>query len=434
MTARKMGQVYYDMGFLSSPEVIECSASDLVGQFVGQTGPKTRKLLARALGKVLVIDEAYRLAEGAFAREATDELVGLLTEDAFAGRLVVVLAGHDGAMRRLLAQNPGLASRFPAEVAFAPLPAEQCLALLVRRLAARDVVCAALGAPAAPAYRDIVRLLCELAALPAWGNARDVETLAQRMVHAAYARGADADTAGALVLGVPDAVGCVQAMVDERRARGVYDAMASTREPLPPLPVQTLDMRPPAPPAVATASASRSVEALHTPPPEASETCAQDREHATDGPLDAAETASLAKSERDEGVPDAVWEQLQADKQASADATRRAAEALRALEDAVADAQWAEGSAAAREKELCEQLEDERTRLGAARTEREKAVRALEERRRKEEKERKREEELQRKLQSMGTCIAGYAWVRQSDGYRCSFGTCFVTHAELAKM
>jgi len=38
-TARKMGQVYFDMGFLSSPEVVECSASDLVGQYVGQTGP-----------------------------------------------------------------------------------------------------------------------------------------------------------------------------------------------------------------------------------------------------------------------------------------------------------------------------------------------------------------------------------------------------------
>jgi SpoVK/Ycf46/Vps4 family AAA+-type ATPase len=50
--ARKMGQIYYDMGFLASAEVVECSASDLVAQYVGQTGPKTRKLLEKALGKV----------------------------------------------------------------------------------------------------------------------------------------------------------------------------------------------------------------------------------------------------------------------------------------------------------------------------------------------------------------------------------------------
>lgn len=70
-----MGQVYYDMGFLSSAEVLECSASDLVGQYVGHTGPKTIAKLDKALGKILFIDEAYRLSEGNFASEAVDELV-----------------------------------------------------------------------------------------------------------------------------------------------------------------------------------------------------------------------------------------------------------------------------------------------------------------------------------------------------------------------
>ncbi|KAG5728814.1 NFX1-type zinc finger-containing protein 1 [Termitomyces sp. T112] len=54
--ARKMGQVYYDMGLLSSPEVIECSASDLVGRYVEETGPKTKQLLEKALGRVLSIE------------------------------------------------------------------------------------------------------------------------------------------------------------------------------------------------------------------------------------------------------------------------------------------------------------------------------------------------------------------------------------------
>jgi hypothetical protein len=40
------------MGFLAGKEVIDCSASDLVAQYVGQTGPKVRKLLDKALGKV----------------------------------------------------------------------------------------------------------------------------------------------------------------------------------------------------------------------------------------------------------------------------------------------------------------------------------------------------------------------------------------------
>src|SRR5271169_1458485 len=101
-----MGQVFYDMGFLSSTDVIECSTSDLVGQYVGQTGPKTKKLLERARGRVLFIDEAYRLGEGHFAKEAVDELVSTLTLEQYKGRIIVILAGYDKEINDLLAVNP----------------------------------------------------------------------------------------------------------------------------------------------------------------------------------------------------------------------------------------------------------------------------------------------------------------------------------------
>lgn len=61
-TARRVGKIFYDMGFMTSTEVIECSSTELVGQYVCQTGPDTQKLLENGLGKVLFIDEEYRLA------------------------------------------------------------------------------------------------------------------------------------------------------------------------------------------------------------------------------------------------------------------------------------------------------------------------------------------------------------------------------------
>lgn len=63
-TARKLASVYYDMGLLTEPSVVECSASDLIGKYIGHSGPKTAKVLEKALGRVLFIDEAYRLADG----------------------------------------------------------------------------------------------------------------------------------------------------------------------------------------------------------------------------------------------------------------------------------------------------------------------------------------------------------------------------------
>jgi AAA+ superfamily predicted ATPase len=89
-----MGQIYYDMGFLATKEVVEASVTDLIGEYLGQTGPKTIKMFEKARGKVLFIDEAYRLGQGPFAKEAIDEIVDCLTKEDFIGRIVVILAGY----------------------------------------------------------------------------------------------------------------------------------------------------------------------------------------------------------------------------------------------------------------------------------------------------------------------------------------------------
>lgn len=49
-TAKKMGKLFYDLGFLSTKEVVECSTADLIGEYLGQTGPKTNRLFDSALG------------------------------------------------------------------------------------------------------------------------------------------------------------------------------------------------------------------------------------------------------------------------------------------------------------------------------------------------------------------------------------------------
>lgn len=113
-----MGKIYYDMGFLTNAQVEERSAKDLVGEYVGQTGPKTEKLLESALGKVLFIDEAYRLAEGPYAKEAVDELVDCITKPKFFQKVIIILAGYDNDINQLMSINPGLSSRFPGESSF----------------------------------------------------------------------------------------------------------------------------------------------------------------------------------------------------------------------------------------------------------------------------------------------------------------------------
>lgn len=145
-----MGRVYYDMGFLSTHEVIECSASDLIGQYVGQTGPKTKEQLDRALGKVLFVDEAYRLAEGQYATEAVNELIYLLTTPRYDGKMVVILAGYTQDMNKLMAVRPALSGLFPDEITFHNITPLDCVTLLGRELKLKKPVPASLRRPPGP--------------------------------------------------------------------------------------------------------------------------------------------------------------------------------------------------------------------------------------------------------------------------------------------
>ncbi|GII79867.1 hypothetical protein Sru01_48490 [Sphaerisporangium rufum] len=120
--ARVLGRVFAALGLLSRPDVVEASRGDLVGQHLGATAIKTNELVDRAIGGVLFIDEAYSLVNSgyqggdAFGAEAVQTLLKRAEDDR--DRLVVILAGYAAEMERLLATNPGLASRFNQRVAF----------------------------------------------------------------------------------------------------------------------------------------------------------------------------------------------------------------------------------------------------------------------------------------------------------------------------
>lgn len=171
-TARKIAQVYYDMGLLPEASVVECSASDLVGKYTGHSGPKTAKALERALGKVIFIDEAYRLAQGSnngsFGTEVLSELVDLLTKPKFCGKLIVILAGYEAEINHLLSTNPGLASRFPDELNFKSLPPLHCLQILKMKLDNAGIIVPALDQPQFPGYNAILRVLALLVETPSW--------------------------------------------------------------------------------------------------------------------------------------------------------------------------------------------------------------------------------------------------------------------------
>ena len=118
--ARIIGDIYQDLGILSQGQFIEVERSSLVASYVGQTAPKTMKVIESALGGVLFIDEAYSLVpdgrEDPFGQEAVNTLLKLMEDNR--DNLVVIVAGYQDEMVRFINSNPGLKSRFSRSIHF----------------------------------------------------------------------------------------------------------------------------------------------------------------------------------------------------------------------------------------------------------------------------------------------------------------------------
>ncbi|GAB2922031.1 hypothetical protein GCM10027280_06570 [Micromonospora polyrhachis] len=128
--ARLYGQLLNAMGVLRTGQLVEVSRADLVGEYVGHTAVKTTDVFGRARGGVLFIDEAYALAGQGndFGREAIDTLVKLMEDHR--DDVVVIAAGYTGDMRRFLANNPGLASRFSRQIPFESYTASELVSIV----------------------------------------------------------------------------------------------------------------------------------------------------------------------------------------------------------------------------------------------------------------------------------------------------------------
>ncbi|KAF5631693.1 NFX1-type zinc finger-containing protein [Fusarium sp. NRRL 52700] len=360
--ARKMGQVYYDLGFLASTEVIEVSATELVGQYVGHTGPKVQQLVDKALGRVLFIDEAYRLAsESSFAREAVDELVDCVTKPKYHGKLIIILAGYVQDINTLLGINPGMSSRFPESIDFEPLTPASCIQLMTRQLQAskgklKGKIPVDLSCLERPEKEFLAELTCkfkELSEQDSWANARDVKELAKKMFHKFDLSSKSLKLTEELIRSTIDE------MIAERRGR-------------------MTDKKPTAASEIAKALTDTP---MFTPPAMTTNATVTTEEEEEEEPEEEPPAITVPYGLRDAGVSDEVWEQLQKDKEQEA----KDEEEFRRLKKA---------------------------QQNASEADREKLVRRI----LAEEEKLKKIEARKAKLMKMGVCPVGYQWIKQSDG------------------
>jgi probable Rubsico expression protein CbbX len=174
--ALRMAEMLHRLGYLSGGQLVHAMHNDLVGEFIGQTAPKTKKVLESAMGGVLFIDEAYYLHRANDSRDYGQEVIDILLQvmENKRDQFVVVLAGYKDRMETFFTSNPGMRSRIAHHLDFADYQIDELVAIGRLMLQQSSYY---LSQDAERAFRDYLKGQVHL---PDFGNARSVRNELER--------------------------------------------------------------------------------------------------------------------------------------------------------------------------------------------------------------------------------------------------------------
>lgn len=140
--ARLLGKIYHALGLLSKGEVVCVDRTRIIGRYIGETEENMKQILQEAQGNVLFVDEAYTLYSGNsdndYGRRAVECLLSVLTQKN--PDMLIIFAGYQEEMDRLMSMNPGLVGRFPYKFLFKDYTPEELMQIAQVLLAKDDYV------------------------------------------------------------------------------------------------------------------------------------------------------------------------------------------------------------------------------------------------------------------------------------------------------
>ncbi len=135
--ARIFSKIFSALGVLTKGHLVETDRQGLVAGYVGQTAEKTTTMIDKAIGGTLFVDEAYALVKpdgssNDFGKEAIDILLKRMEDER--GKFIVIAAGYTDEMKKFIASNPGMQSRFTKSLTFEDYSPSDLLEIVHRSL------------------------------------------------------------------------------------------------------------------------------------------------------------------------------------------------------------------------------------------------------------------------------------------------------------
>lgn len=137
-----IGSIFSQLGMYVYETLVEASAGDFIGQYLGETAAKSKGFLTRNLERVVFLDEAYALTRWneehtrleSYSEEAVEVLIPFLSENV--GKMAFIVAGYEDMMKSdFLPSNQGMGRRFPIRGTLTNYPKEALFKIFLRQVA-----------------------------------------------------------------------------------------------------------------------------------------------------------------------------------------------------------------------------------------------------------------------------------------------------------
>lgn len=129
--ARLYTKILFNNKSIQENKLVEVGRADLIGEYIGSTAPKVKKVFDDAKGGVLFIDEAYSLIprhEKDYGHEAIATIIQEMENRR--DEVLVIFAGYEDLMKEFLDINPGLSSRISREIRFEDYSSDELFAII----------------------------------------------------------------------------------------------------------------------------------------------------------------------------------------------------------------------------------------------------------------------------------------------------------------
>ena len=188
--ARLLAEIYYSLGYIKKNKLVEVQSQDLIGEYIGQTGPKTQNVIESAVDGVLFIDEAYAIMQHrGTGASYTDECIATLLKamEDYNGRLIIIFAGYTNEMMQFRDLNPGLKSRIGFELNFEDYTIEELIEIFKKKASEKTFKVTD------EAIEKVRKILEQAKEIENFGNGRYINNVLQKIIveHAIKTRNID---------------------------------------------------------------------------------------------------------------------------------------------------------------------------------------------------------------------------------------------------